>query len=70
MRPTLSRFLITVEVIGLIAKKYNHSLDKALHIFYTSEANKLLSDNKTGLYEKSVDYIFSLFEQEMNSKKD
>ena len=70
MRHTLSRFLITTHVIELIATKYKLSLEKAMDAFYSSETVKLLADDDTGLYGESFLYVFSLFEKEMNSKKD
>lgn len=70
MRRALSRFMIATNVIELIASKYKLSIEKATDLFYLSDTAKLLADDETGLYGESFLYVFSLFEQEMNSKKD
>lgn len=70
MAHTLAKAVIASKVIELIAEKYKQPIDGALDLFYMSKTIKLLSDDDTGLYGESPLYVFSLFEQEMNSKKD
>lgn len=70
MAHTLVKAVITTHVIELIASKYKLSIEKATDLFYLSDTAKLLADDETGLYGESFLYVFSLFEQEMNSKKD
>ena len=70
MSHTLVKAIITTHVIELIANKYKFTIDKSRDLFYASDTVKLLADDETGLYGESFLHVFSLFEQEMNSKKD
>jgi len=70
MAHRLAKAIIASKVIDLIAKKYKQPIDGAMDLFYMSDTIKLLGDDETGLYSQSPLYVFSLFEQEMNSKKD
>ena len=69
MKHTLVKIVITSHVIEYIAEKYKLTIDEARDLFYNSETIKLLSDDETGLYGESFLYVFSLFVEEMNTKK-
>ena len=69
MAHTLVKAVIASHVIELIAEKYKLSIEGATDLFYMSDTIKLLSDDETGLYGESFLYVFSLFVEEMNSKK-
>ena len=69
MAHTLVKAVIASHVIELIAEKYKLSIEGATDLFYMSDTIKLLSDDETGLYGESFLYVFSLFVEEMNTKK-
>lgn len=69
MSHKLIKATLAVEIIKLTAEKYGVSQDKALDMFYKSKTAISLDDESTGLYGQSALYIFSLFEEEMNSLK-
>ena len=69
MAHTLVKAVIASHVIELIAEKYKLSIEGATDLFYMSDTIKLLSDDETGLYGESFLYVFSLFVEEINSKK-
>jgi hypothetical protein len=58
---------IVPEVIRLITEKYSVSEGKALDMFYTSATAASLDDDETGLYGQSPLYIFSIFNDEMQT---
>ena len=68
MKHVLSKTLLKTKVIELIANKKSVSLDEARDLFYSSETNKLVDDDETGLYGESPLYVFSLFEKESLNK--
>lgn len=51
-------------VIQLISDHYSVDGDKALKMFYESNTGAAYSDDETGLYGQSANYIFSLFNEE------
>ncbi|MCL2722697.1 MAG: hypothetical protein FWD47_15315 [Treponema sp.] len=48
-------------IIPLIIERFNCSENEALKLFYQSHIGKCFSDDNTGLYGQSANYIFSLF---------
>ena len=70
MEHTLVKIVISSHVIEYIAEKYKLTIDESRDLFYNSETVKLLADDETGLYGESFLYVFSLFVEEMNTKKD
>ncbi len=65
----LIRALILPDIIRKIEEKYNTEEDKALHIFYHSNVGRNFSEDDSGLYGQSPNFIFSLFVQEMTAKE-
>lgn len=64
MSHTLSKSILIVKVIELIAEKHSISIEEARDKLYSSELIDLIDDDETGLYGESPLYVFSLFEQE------
>jgi hypothetical protein len=63
----LIKAAIIPEIIRLITEKYSASEEKALDMFYTSATAASLDDDETGLYGQSPLYIFSIFNDEMQT---
>jgi hypothetical protein len=63
----LVKAAIIPEIIRLITEKYSVSEEKALDMFYTSATTASLDDDETGLYGQSPLYIFSIFNDEMQT---
>jgi len=59
------RAAILPEIISKIMERYQISEDAALEQFYRSATGASFSDDDTGLYGQSPNYIFGLFEQEI-----
>jgi len=53
------------ELIVLLMKKWNFSMDEALGILYNSETLTQLQNPSTGLYYQSSGYIYSFLENEL-----
>ena len=56
-------------IIPLIMERFNCTENDALKLFYESHIGECFSDDDTGLYGQSALYVFSLFCDEMNSRK-
>jgi len=52
-------------IIPLIMERFNCSENEALKMFYESHIGECYSDDSTGLYGQSANYVFSLFCEEM-----
>jgi hypothetical protein len=63
----LIKAAIIPEIIRLIAEQYSVGEEKALDMFYTSATAASLDDDETGLYGQSPLYIFSIFNDEMQT---
>jgi predicted nucleotidyltransferase len=63
----LIKATIIPEIVRLIAEKYSVGEEKALDMFYTSATAASLDDDETGLYGQSPLYIFSIFNDEMQT---
>ncbi len=68
MAHNLVRALILPQIIIKIQQKFNIDENIALKMFYNSNVGRLFSEEESGLYGQSPNYIFSLFENEMNEK--
>ena len=66
MEHYLIRATIIPVIVEKIMEKTNMDYRAALDIFYTSDTAALLSDDDTGLYGQSPNYIYGLFMQEKN----
>ena len=62
------RAVLLPEVVRLIADEYGWTEDEAMDRFYGSATGASFSDDETGLYGQSPNYIFGLFEQEMSER--
>lgn len=60
------RAAILPDIILKIMERYQLDEDTALERFYRSSTGESFSDDDTGLYGQSPNYIFGLFVQEMN----
>lgn len=67
MDHSTTRALIIPDIIKKIMEYYNISAMQAYDEFYTSATGDALSDDTTGLYGQSPNYIFGLF---LNEKGD
>lgn len=65
----LSKTILIMQTIELIAKKYKLSIEKARDKFYSSKIVEMLDDDETGLYGQSALYLLSLFEDELKDNK-
>lgn len=54
--------LLVEQVVQKIMQEYHVGETSA---FYTSAVRKLLSNDESGLYGQSCEYIFSLFDEDM-----
>ncbi|MGN1317533.1 MAG: hypothetical protein ACI4VF_00855 [Lachnospirales bacterium] len=65
----MEHYLIRATIIPVIVEKIMDRFDidylNALDRFYTSDTAALLSDDDTGLYGQSPNYIFGLYLQEV-----
>ena len=57
--------LLVEQVIQKIMREYHVGETSAMRMFYTSAVGKLLSNDDSGLYGQSCEYIFSLFDEDM-----
>ena len=58
------RAVILPEVIKMIMERYGLDEAAALDAFYRSATGAAFSDDKTGLYGQSPNFIFGLYMQE------
>jgi len=52
--------------IERIVKEQNIDYDEAMDLFYSSQTFAKLNDIETGLYLESSDYVYTLFQDELN----
>ncbi len=57
------------DIIESIVKEQHIEYDKAMELFYSSQTFAKLNDIETGLYLESSDYIYAMFQDEMNFGK-
>lgn len=69
MEHVLAKTILISQTIELIANKYKLSIEEAREKFYQSNVINLLDDDETGLYGQSALYLLSLFEKELETKK-
>lgn len=70
MAHNLIRATILPAIVTQIQAEYKIDENEALGMFYTSEVGKLFSEDESGLYGQSPNYIFSLFRESMTVQKD
>lgn len=63
----LSKIVLISQVIELIAKKYNLTLEEARNRFYESNVIEMLDDDETGLYGESALYLLSLYKNSIKN---
>ncbi len=68
MKHYITRAAILPVIINLIIDKYKVSEKEALRAFYNSATGASFADDDTGLYGQSPNFIFGLYELEMNEK--
>lgn len=64
MNHVLSKYILIVQTVELIAKKYQLNIGEARDKFYSSSVIDKLDDDETCLYGESALYLLSLYEQE------
>ena len=57
------------DIIEIIVKEHNIDYDEAMNLFYSSQTFAKLNDIETGLYLESSDYVYTLFQDELNFGK-
>jgi len=57
------------DIIERIVKEQNIDYDEAMNLFYSSQTFAKLNDIETGLYLESSDYVYTLFQDELNFGK-
>ena len=57
------------DIIERIVKEHNIDYDEAMNLFYSSQTFAKLNDIETGLYLESSDYVYTLFQDELNFGK-
>ena len=68
MEHTLSKTILIMQTVELIAKKFKLSIDEARNNFYSSKVIEMLDDDETGLYGESALYLLSLYEKELKKR--
>lgn len=63
------RATILPVIVAKIAEHYQISEDAALDAFYRSATGASFSDDETGLYGQSPNYIFGLYVQEVEERE-
>ena len=61
----LMEYLIQ-DIVDMISTDQKIEYDEAMNKFYNSEVFEKLTDQETGLYLESPDYVYDLFKDEMN----
>ncbi len=69
MEHCTTRATILPKIVELITDKFKLSEKEALDAFYSSATGAAFADDDTGLYGQSPNYIFGLYENEMDEKK-
>ena len=54
------------DIIDMISTDQSIEYDEAMNKFYNSEVFEKLIDKETGLYLESPEYVYDLFQDEMN----
>jgi hypothetical protein len=57
------------DIIERAVKEQNIDYDEAMNLFYSSQTFAKLNDVETGLYLESSDYVYTLFQDELNFGK-
>ena len=65
----LVRAAMLPDILEMIMREYQVDENMALHLFYTSGTGAAYGDDETGLYGQSALAVFSLFQEEMASRR-
>lgn len=57
------------DIIESIVKDQHIEYDEAMNLFYSSQTFSKLNDPETGLYLESSDYVYAIFQDELNFGK-
>lgn len=63
------RATLMPEILRLISEKYGCDEEEAMDRFYNSATGASFSDDETGLYGQSALYIFGLYVDEIEDKR-
>ena len=69
MNHATTRAATLPEIVKMIQKQYGIGEDSALRMFYESSTGASFTDNETGLYGRSPNFIFGLFLEEQNARE-
>lgn len=58
---------MSAELISLLMKKWNYSMDEAMDALYNSDTFSRLEDNNTGFYYQSPGYVYSYLNKELTT---
>lgn len=67
MEHYLIRATIIPEIVKMIVNTFHMTEQEALKSFYLSATGESLADDDTGLYGQSPLFLFSLYQQELES---
>lgn len=70
MGHVLAKTIIITKVIELIAEKYKITLSEARDRLYNSRTMKLIDDDEMGFYGESPLYVYSVYLEEQEMKKE
>lgn len=62
----LAKAILITKVTELISEKFLVPVDVARDLLFNSNVIDLIEDENTGLYGESPQYVYSLFESQMN----
>ena len=62
----LAKAILITKVTELISEKFFVPVDVARDLLFNSNVIDLIEDENTGLYGESPQYVYSLFESQMN----
>ena len=54
------------DIVETIVKEQHIDYDEAMNLFYGSQTFAKLNDAETGLYLESSDYVYAMFQDELN----
>lgn len=60
----------SAELIDLLMKNRQYSLDQAMDVLYNSETFSRLEDDNTGFYYQSPGYVYSYLDEEISKRND
>ena len=66
---TFMKEYVAKNLIALMMEKYKYPIETAFEVLYNSDTFQKLSDDKTGLYFQSPNYVFTYLDNEIENGK-